>query len=78
MPDPECLPESLASRGARHQSAYAMSEVTMQPIVVVSEEKGFVSLFYNGNVRMNVTKQFLLGFLHNAYAAQSVELVRPS
>ncbi|KAH7696086.1 hypothetical protein AAVH_36846, partial [Aphelenchoides avenae] len=80
FPDPERLPEELAFRGARHQSAYAMSEVTMQPIIVVSEEKGFVSLSCNGNIWMDVTKLFLRDFLDNAYAAQSVELeeLRPA
>ncbi|KAI1699763.1 disA bacterial checkpoint controller nucleotide-binding domain-containing protein [Ditylenchus destructor] len=52
--------EMLQSVGTRHQSAYSVSNYAQKTLtVVVSEEKGRVSLFDRGVIQIGVTKNRL-------------------
>lgn len=45
--------------GTRHKSALALSDITDAKIIVVSEERGTVSVVEGGRIRQNVTAEFL-------------------
>ena len=45
--------------GTRHRSAIGLSEVVDAPVIIVSEETGYVSLAYQGIMRTNLTKDEL-------------------
>ncbi|KAI1694661.1 disA bacterial checkpoint controller nucleotide-binding domain-containing protein [Ditylenchus destructor] len=64
--DNKCL-----DRGARHISACYFSKSTSIPIVVISEEKGEVSLFWKGRAQFGIDKEDLKMELFKSYAIQS-------
>ena len=52
-------PESSAFLGTRHRSALGLSEETDAVIVVVSEERGFISLAYQGTLHRDLDEATL-------------------
>ena len=66
------LPLSVSSKldrtlGARHRAAIGISEETDAVVVVVSEERGAVSLCFNGNVVRNLDGPSLREALHGLF-----------
>lgn len=65
LPMPESPKGMDASFGSRHRAALGITEETDAVVVVVSEERGSISAFFNGNVVPNLDgaslKQLLLG-----------------
>ncbi|KAI1710909.1 disA bacterial checkpoint controller nucleotide-binding domain-containing protein [Ditylenchus destructor] len=60
----------LKRLGTRHWSAFSLSHYTSAPIVVVSNEKGRVSLFHRGKLTLGVTKEYLAQMLWDIYSVR--------
>lgn len=67
LPDTKVLDKSM---GTRHRAAIGITDETDAVVVVVSEERGTVSLFFNGNIIPNVDgaalKEALVGLFGKA------------
>ncbi|HQY60099.1 MAG: TIGR00159 family protein [Myxococcales bacterium] len=71
LPDTKVLDKSM---GTRHRAAIGITDETDAVVVVVSEERGTVSLFFNGNIIPNVDgaalKEALVGLFGKASQAK--------
>ncbi len=56
---PHSFKNSVPLMGTRHKAALGLSESTDANIVVVSEEKGFISLCHNGDMLKDITSEHL-------------------
>ncbi|KAI1697647.1 disA bacterial checkpoint controller nucleotide-binding domain-containing protein [Ditylenchus destructor] len=62
--------KQCAGRGTRHTSACSFSNFAAVPIIVISEEKGQVSLFFKGRAQFGIEKEDLKKELLKAYVTE--------
>lgn len=62
------LPKDM---GLRHRSALGMAMDTDAIVIIVSEERGSISVAYKGNIRPNVTAEELQQILHKKHFTPS-------
>jgi len=55
----------IGSLGTRHRAGLGITEETDALVVIVSEEKGFISIAYKGNMKYNISHDRLRGFMES-------------
>jgi diadenylate cyclase len=65
LPPPNKQAEIPIEFGSRHRAAIGLSEVSDAIVMVVSEEKGYISLARNGSIQRNLSEELLNRNLHD-------------